>query len=195
MCSSRLSKAVVLCASLVLLSGMAAADPKSKDVVVVNEPVNPLPVTIQGGTASVVVEPGANPLPVVIAEPSEPFFVQDVGPPGRFQNEALMIVAQGTTGNSVPLFDVPDGKLAIVKFVSGRTFTDVDSWVSCEVVRMDNGAPLGQGGSHVVLVSKRVRPPRFAGQDVDFSHEFSQEMEFYVEGGLQAGFSCTMIPA
>jgi hypothetical protein len=119
-----------------------------------------------------------------------------VSKPVRFQNERLMTIAPNTTGNAVSLFEVPVGKTAIVKFVSGRTFSPVDSWVSCSVVRMvDDTTPIGNGGSHAVLVQKRLRPPNLAGQAADYSHEFSQEMEFYVEGGRRAGFTCTMIPA
>jgi len=122
--------------------------------------------------------------------------ISDSNVPIRFQSERLMTIATNTVGRALSLFEVPVGKTAIVKFVSGQTFTDVDSWVNCSVVRMaDESSPLGGGGSHTLLVQKRVRPPRFAGQVADFSHEFSQEMEFYVEGGRFAGFDCTMVPA
>jgi hypothetical protein len=43
-------------------------------------------------------------------------------------------------------------------------------------------------------VQKRARPPRIAGQQGNLSHEFSQEIAFYVEGGRYAGFNCTVIP-
>lgn len=149
--------------------------------------VEPIDVVVTNDETSAV--------PVEIINPTEPFFVEDIGPPGRFQEEALMVIDQGTVGRSKAIFDVPEGMLAIVKFVSGRTFTDVDSWVSCEVVRMENNTPHGFGGSHNVIVQKRFRQPRFAGQEGDYSHEFSQGIEFYVDGGLQAGFTCIMIPA
>jgi hypothetical protein len=124
----------------------------------------------------------------VVNELTNPVPVKNVDPVGRLQDEILMTIASGTTGNSEPVLDVPEGKMAIVKFVSGRTFTTVDSWVSCTVVKMTGGAPIGGEGSHPVIIQKRSRA-------TDYSHEFSQEMEFYVEGGLQAGFSCTMAPA
>jgi hypothetical protein len=112
----------------------------------------------------------------------------DVEKVGRLQDEVIMSITAGTTGNSEPVLEVPEGMTAIVKFVSGRTFTPVDSWVSCTVVKMIGGAPIGSEGAHHVIVQKRFRVS-------DYSHEFSQEMEFYVGGGLQAGFTCTMHPA
>jgi len=167
---------VTVVAALVFVSSPGWADPPSKDVNVVNTDANPVPVKVTGADA--------------------PLLVEDIDSfaTGWFQNEILMVIDQGTVGNSAPIFDVPEGKLGVVEFVSGVTFTPVDSWVRCEVVRMSNGSPLGNGGAHDVLVQKRFRQPRFAGQTGDYSHQFSQAMRFYVEGGRQVGFSCTMIP-
>ncbi len=53
---------------------------------------------------------------------------------------------------------------------------------------MTGDTPILGEGSHYVIMQKRSRA-------TDYSHEFSQEMEYYVEGGLQVGFGCALHPA
>jgi len=169
-------------------TGQAWADNKKPDpVTIVN---TPLPVTgtlgVSGQVQAQINNGVGNPVPVKIT---------GTNPPVRFQSEKLMTVAQGTTGNSVAMFQVPLGMVGIVKFVSGHTFTNVDSWVSCAIVRTDaNGTPLGGNGEHVVQMQKQLRPG--VG---DFYHEFSQPMEFYVDNSVvgfnYVGVSCDLVPA
>ena len=137
----------------------------------------PVEVTVANPVLQVEVS-NADPVPVTIGEPV------------RFQEQELLVIAQGSFSEALSLFNVPAGKTAIVKFASGRAVTSVDSFLSCEVVQMSGSATIGNVGSHQVLVQKR---PRIGVGD--YWHDFSQEMELYVEGGRGAGLSCHLSPA
>jgi len=141
---TRCLKPLVLCSVFVLLPASAWADPKAKDVTVVNEAGDPVPVTIVDGETTVVIEPGHDPLPVVIEDPPQR---THMGQPVR-EHIVLTLVAPGAGEPTVcdepnqefreifssgdlasGAFVVPDGKIfvatdldAVIPAGTGDTF-------------------------------------------------------------------------
>ena len=125
---------------------------------------------------------------MVVNDDTNPVPVRNVEPSERLQDEALFYIGLGTTGASKAVLDIPEGKMAIVKFVSGRGYTPVDSFFECDVVPMvSDSTPLGGVGSAKLITHKSFRTS-------DYQHKFSQEIEFYV-WEEKAGFTCRVFPA